>query len=74
MLTESGYLIAWTAVGLVFYAMISLGRAVDLRLLGWDQAGPYIAGGVIAAAAALGVDRRKPSNVGVVARPPAAST
>ena len=34
----------------MFYAMISLGRAVDLRLLGWDQAGPYIAGGVIAAA------------------------
>ena len=46
----AGYLIAWTAVGLVFYAMISLGSAVDLRLLGWDQAGPYIAGGVIAAA------------------------
>jgi len=50
VLFVAGYLIAWTAVGLVFYAMISLGRAVDLRLLGWDQAGPYIAGGVIAAA------------------------
>src|SRR5215208_2322169 len=46
-----GYLLTWTAAGLVGYAIIELGQALSLDFLSWDRAGPYVAGGVIAAAA-----------------------
>jgi predicted metal-binding membrane protein len=45
-----GYLLTWTAAGLVGYAIIQLGEAFSLDFLSWDEAGPYVAGGVIAAA------------------------
>jgi predicted metal-binding membrane protein len=46
-----GYLITWTAAGLVGYAIIQLGQALSLDFLSWDRAGPYVAGGVIVGAA-----------------------
>jgi predicted metal-binding membrane protein len=47
-----GYLCVWTAAGLVAYGLIELVRALDLPFLAWDEAGRYLIGGVIAAAAA----------------------
>jgi predicted metal-binding membrane protein len=46
-----GYLLTWTAAGLVGYAVIQVGQALSLDFLSWDRAGPYVAGGVIVAAA-----------------------
>jgi predicted metal-binding membrane protein len=47
----SGYLLTWTAAGLVGYGIIEAGQALSLDFLAWDRAGPFVAGGVIAAAA-----------------------
>ena len=47
----AGYLLAWTAAGLVAYALIEGVRSLDLGFLAWDQAGRYVAGGAILAAA-----------------------
>ena len=47
----AGYLIIWGAAGLIGYAVIRLGEALSWDFLSWDQAGPYVAGGVIIAAA-----------------------
>ena len=47
-----GYLATWTAMGLVAYGVIELGQALDVKALRWDEAGPYVAGGVVALAAA----------------------
>jgi predicted metal-binding membrane protein len=46
-----GYLIVWTLAGLVAYAILETGRALDVEALSWDRAGPYVAAGVIVAAA-----------------------
>ena len=46
-----GYLAIWTLVGLLAYAIFDLGRSLSIDALSWDRAGPYVAGGVIAAAA-----------------------
>jgi predicted metal-binding membrane protein len=46
-----GYLAAWTGFGLAAYGLIELGRALSIDALAWDSAGPYVAGGVIFAAA-----------------------
>jgi predicted metal-binding membrane protein len=46
-----GYLATWTAMGLVAYAVVEGGQALDIGALGWDEAGPYVAGGVIVLAA-----------------------
>jgi predicted metal-binding membrane protein len=45
-----GYLLTWTAAGLVGYAIFQAGRALDLGFLAWDSGGPYVAGAVIVAA------------------------
>src|SRR3954447_24011544 len=45
-----GYLLTWAAAGLVGYAIIEGGRALDLGFLAWDSGGPYVAGAVIVAA------------------------
>ena len=42
---------AWSAAGLVAYALIEGVRSLDLGFLAWDEAGRYIAGGAILAAA-----------------------
>ncbi len=47
----AGYLLAWTGAGLVFYALLELGAALLPEFLSWDNAGPYVAGGVIVGAA-----------------------
>jgi predicted metal-binding membrane protein len=46
-----GYLLTWTAAGLLGYGIIQLGEALSLDFLAWDEAGPYVTGGVIVAAA-----------------------
>jgi predicted metal-binding membrane protein len=45
-----GYLATWVAAGLVGYAAIEAVRSLDLGFLAWDDAGRYVAAGVIAAA------------------------
>ena len=46
-----GYLLAWTAFGLVAYALFELARSFDLDALSWSRGGRYVAAGVIAVAA-----------------------
>ena len=46
-----GYLLTWTGAGLIGYGIIRAGKALSLDFLAWDEAGPYVAGGVIVAAA-----------------------
>src|SRR3954447_115313 len=46
----AGYLVTWTAAGLIGYAIIQSGRTLDLGFLAWDSGGPYVAGAVIVAA------------------------
>jgi len=46
-----GYLLSWAAAGLVGYALFELGRAAFGSSFAWDNAGPYLAGGIIIAAA-----------------------
>jgi predicted metal-binding membrane protein len=47
----AGYLVAWTSAGLVGYAIYQLASAATGDLFSWDNAGPYLAGGIILAAA-----------------------
>jgi predicted metal-binding membrane protein len=47
----AGYLCVWTAAGLGAYGLFELVRALDPAFLAWDEAGRYVTGGVIAAAA-----------------------
>lgn len=48
----AGYLVTWGAAGLLGFAIISAGKALSIAALSWDAGGPYVAGGVIVAAAA----------------------
>jgi len=48
----AGYILAWTIFGLAAYAIFDLLGALDIEALSWDEGGPYLAGGVILAAAA----------------------
>ncbi len=47
-----GYLLVWTAAGLVAYALFELVRSADPPFLAWDEAGRYVTAGVILAAVA----------------------
>jgi predicted metal-binding membrane protein len=47
-----GYLVTWTAAGLVAYGAFDLGRAVLGDAFAWDAAGRWLAGGTLVAAAA----------------------
>jgi predicted metal-binding membrane protein len=47
----AGYIAAWTAFGVAAYSLLELGRALSIDALAWDEAGPYVAGGVLLAAA-----------------------
>ncbi len=51
LLFAFGYLLVWLAAGLVAYALIEGVRSLDLAFLAWDEAGQYVAGGVILGAA-----------------------
>jgi predicted metal-binding membrane protein len=46
-----GYLIAWSAAGLLGYATYQVGQAATGEFFAWDNGGPYLAGGVVVAAA-----------------------
>jgi predicted metal-binding membrane protein len=46
-----GYLLAWSAAGLAGYAILSVGQELSPGFLAWNEAGPYVAGAVILAAA-----------------------
>jgi predicted metal-binding membrane protein len=45
-----GYLAVWVAVGLAAYGIYSAIAALDPAAIAWDEAGPYVAGGAVAAA------------------------
>jgi predicted metal-binding membrane protein len=47
----AGYLLIWGAVGLLGYAIADAVRSLDISAFSWDEGGPYLAGGVIVAAA-----------------------
>jgi predicted metal-binding membrane protein len=47
----AGYLLTWAAVGTLGWALIEGVRSLDIGVLAWDEAGPYVAGGAILAAA-----------------------
>jgi predicted metal-binding membrane protein len=48
----AGYLLVWSAFGIVAYAGYRLIDALDAGLLAWDRGGPWVAGLAIAAAGA----------------------
>ena len=48
---SAGYLVPWAAFGLVAYTLVEGVRSLDVDVLEWDRAGPYVAGGVILCAA-----------------------
>lgn len=50
LLFLAGYLAVWTAYGVAAYGLFRLVTAFDTGWLAWDEGGPYVAGGVIAAA------------------------
>jgi predicted metal-binding membrane protein len=47
----AGYLLTWGAVGVPGWALVEGVRSLDLGVLAWDEAGRYVAGGAILAAA-----------------------
>ncbi|HSD24596.1 MAG TPA: DUF2182 domain-containing protein [Solirubrobacterales bacterium] len=48
----AGFLAPWLAAGVVAYVLVQGVRSLDPAFLAWDEGGRYIAGGVIAVAAA----------------------
>jgi predicted metal-binding membrane protein len=50
LLFIAGYLIVWTAYGVLAYAIYRLVGSLDIARLAWDRDGPYAAGAVIVAA------------------------
>jgi pentapeptide MXKDX repeat protein len=46
-----GYLVTWAAAGLVGYGIYEIGKAVTGDLFSWGRGGPYLAGGIVLAAA-----------------------
>jgi predicted metal-binding membrane protein len=47
----AGYLVSWAAAGIAGYLIFEGVRSLDIGFLAWDEGGPYVAGGVILAAA-----------------------
>jgi predicted metal-binding membrane protein len=50
LLFLAGYLAVWTAYGVAAYGLFRLVTSFDTGWLAWEEGGPYVAGGVIAAA------------------------
>ena len=46
-----GYLLTWLAAGVGAYALVEGARSLGISWLAWNEGGPYVAGGVILAAA-----------------------
>jgi predicted metal-binding membrane protein len=59
----AGYLLTWAAVGVLGYALIEGVRSLDLGVLAWDEAGPYVAGGAILASAIYQLSPLKDRNL-----------
>jgi predicted metal-binding membrane protein len=51
VLFVAGYLVTWAAAGLVGFGLYEIGKALTGDVFAWDNAGPYLAGGIILAAA-----------------------
>jgi predicted metal-binding membrane protein len=51
VLFACGYLLVWVGAGALAYLVIDAVSALDPSWLAWDEAGPYVAGGVILLAA-----------------------
>jgi len=51
LLFAAGYLVTWTAAGLVAYGLFDLGRALLGDQLAWDELGRWLAGGTLLVAA-----------------------
>jgi predicted metal-binding membrane protein len=47
-----GYLVSWTAFGLLGWGLYQAAQSLSIDALSWDRGGPYLAGGVIVLAAA----------------------
>jgi predicted metal-binding membrane protein len=47
----AGYLVTWTVWGLAAYAVFKIGQSLWPDSLSWSRGGPYVAGGIIIAAA-----------------------
>jgi predicted metal-binding membrane protein len=50
-LFTAGYLVAWTAAGVLAYAVFEALRSLDIGFLAWDEGGRFVAAGVLLAAA-----------------------
>jgi predicted metal-binding membrane protein len=48
----AGYLVTWTAAGLAAYGLFVAVRSLSIPAFSWHRGGPYLAGGVLLAAAA----------------------
>jgi predicted metal-binding membrane protein len=51
LLFTSGYLAAWTSIGVLAFAVASVGDRISGDVLAWDRAGRWIAGGTLIVAA-----------------------
>jgi predicted metal-binding membrane protein len=51
MVFVAGYLVTWSAAGLLGYGIFEAGQSLDIDWLAWDEGGRYLAGGIVAAAA-----------------------
>jgi predicted metal-binding membrane protein len=51
LLFVAGYLVSWTTAGLIGYALYEIGAALFGDTFAWDNAGPYLAAGIILGAA-----------------------
>ena len=51
-LFTAGYLLVWSAVGLVAFALAAAGERLDIGFLAWDSAGRWLAGSTLLVAAA----------------------
>ena len=47
----AGYLVIWAAAGVVAYGIYQVGKAATGDVFAWDNAGPYLAGAILVAAA-----------------------
>jgi predicted metal-binding membrane protein len=51
LLFTSGYLAAWTSIGVLAFAVAAVGDRISGDLLAWDRAGRWVAGATLVAAA-----------------------
>jgi predicted metal-binding membrane protein len=61
LVLAGGYLLVWTAFGVLAYAVVEGVRAHEAGVLEWGRAGRYVAGGVIVAAAVYELSAAKRS-------------